>query len=198
MKMKKFLTVVAGMSMAAMVLAGCGGNDQGTTAPETEIAEAVTEGAAEVVSGAAEAVSEGAAEVAEGAASAAADEMISDEENNELVQATLTYMGGLYVNSNPDNDMELAIFRNEEGDIIYIIYELGSYEYGMYTTEDAKLDDGRTYEKIIVNDEKTYGYYFADNLEEGILISTNGEVYDALALDESVARDLVRTTIVGE
>ena len=94
MKMKKFLTVVAGMSMAAMVLAGCGGNDQGTTAPETEIAEAVTEGAAEVVSGAAETVAEGAAEVAEGAASAAADEMISDEENNELVQATLTYMGG--------------------------------------------------------------------------------------------------------
>ena len=88
--------------------------------------------------------------------------------------------------------------RNEEGDVIYIIYELGSYEYGMYTTEDAKLDDGREYEKIIVNDEKTYGYYFADNLEEGILISANGEVYDALALDESVARDLVRTTIVGE
>ncbi len=126
------------------------------------------------------------------------DEGIDPETAAQAVQDTLTYMGGLYVNHDPENDMELAMFRNEDGDVIYIIYELGNYEYGMYTTEDAKTDDGRNYEKIIVNDDKSYGYYFDEDLTTGILIGEDGKAREAIELDESVARDLVRTTIVGE
>ena len=141
--------------------------------------------------------------------SSAKDKMITPEElreeagmdpeaENETIQATLTYMGGLYVNGNPDNDMELAIFRDEDGNVIYVIYELGTLNYGFYTTEDATTEDGRTYEKVLVDEKTTYGYYFNEDLESGILIGTDGTVYDALALDESVARDLVKTTITGQ
>ena len=70
--------------------------------------------------------------------------------------------------------------------------------YGFYTTEDATTEDGRTYEKVLVDEKTTYGYYFNEDLESGILIGTDGTVYDALALDESVARDLVKTTITGQ
>ena len=35
-------------------------------------------------------------------------------------------------------------------------------------------------------------------MTEGMLVDEDGVVYASLALDESVARDLVRTTIVGE
>ena len=94
--------------------------------------------------------------------------------------------------------MKLAIFRNEDGNVIYVINELGTLNYGFYTTEDATTEDGRTYEKVLVDEKTTYGYYFNEDLESGILISTDGTVYDALALDESVARDLVKTTITGQ
>ena len=125
-------------------------------------------------------------------------EEIDMEEEVAKVQATLTYMGGLYVNHDPANDMELAIFRNEEGDIIYIIYELGHWDYGMYETLDKTTDDGRDYAEIQTSDP-VYGYYFTDEeCNEGILIGADGKVRDAIALDESVARDMVRYTLVGE
>ncbi len=125
-------------------------------------------------------------------------EEIDMEEEVAKVQATLTYMGGLYVNHDPENDMELAIFRNEEGDIIYIIYELGHWDYGMYETLDKTTDDGRDYAEIQATDA-VYGYYFTDEeCNEGILIGADGKVRDAIALDESVARDMVRYTLVGE
>ena len=124
-------------------------------------------------------------------------EEINLDEEVEKVQATLTYMGGLYVNHDPENDMELAIFRNEDGDIIYIIYELGHYDYGMYTTEDKTLEDGTTYEEIQATDA-TYGYYFDEDLTTGILVGADGVVREAIELDESVARDLVTYTIKGE
>lgn len=51
---------------------------------------------------------------------------------------------------------------------------------------------------IIVNDDKSYGYYFDEDLTTGILIGEDGKARDAIELDESVARDLVKTTVVGE
>jgi len=116
---------------------------------------------------------------------------------NQSVQDTLTYMGGLYVNGDPQSDMELAIFRNDDGNIVYIIYELGGYEYGFFTAQDAKTDGGTAYTQLSV-DNKTYGYSFNQDLTGGILINAAGQIYSALALDESVARDMVRATIVGE
>ena len=117
---------------------------------------------------------------------------------NRDAQDTLRYMGGLYVNGNPENDMELAVFRNEQDEVLFVIYELGTYEYGTYTTEDAETEDGRAYTKIMVDDEKAYGYSFSENLTEGILVSADGKVYNALALDESAARDLAGAMITGE
>ena len=138
-----------------MTLATCGS--------EAATQEAATETAAETT--------EADTETTEAAEDVSEEAGIDPEAENETIQATLTYMGVLYVNGNPDNDMELAIFRNE---------------------------DGRTYEKVLVDEKTTYGYYFNEDLESGILISTDGTVYDALALDESVARDLVKTTITGQ
>ena len=125
------------------------------------------------------------------------DEGLDAESVNQGVQASITYLGGLYVNRDPENDMELAIFKNEEGDLVYVIYELGIYDYGTYTTEDAINDDGREYTKILASEGRTWGYYFSDDLTEGILIGSDGKARDALALDESVARDLVKTIIMG-
>ena len=51
---------------------------------------------------------------------------------------------------------------------------------------------------IIVNDDKSYGYYFDEDLTTGILIGEDGKARDAIELDESVARDLLKTTVVGE
>jgi len=106
---------------------------------------------------------------------------------------TLTYMGGLYVNGNPHTDMELAIFRNNTGDVIYAIYELGRHDYGAFATKDATTADGTTYTQILASENKTYGYYFNEDLTSGILVSADGQVDDALALDETVARDLMPT-----
>jgi len=68
----------------------------------------------------------------------------------------------------------------------------------MYETEDAKTDDGQEYTKILASQDKTWGYHFREDLTEGILVDDGGRVRDALAMDESVARDLVKTTILGQ
>ena len=81
---------------------------------------------------------------------------------------------------------------------IYLIYDAGMIEYGIYDTEDAVAEDGTEYEQINVRDDLTYGYYFSEDMTEGMLVDEDGVVYASLALDERVARDLVRTTIVGE
>lgn len=177
--------VLAGLLAIGMTaaLAACG-SDAATQEAATEVVEETAEETTEAVEDAAEDVSEEAG--------------MDPEAENEAIQATLTYMGGLYVNGNPDDDMELAIFRNEDGDTIFVIYELGAFNYGFYTTEDATTEDGREYEKVLVDDETTYGYYFNEDLESGILVGADGTVYDAIALDESVARDLVKTTITGQ
>jgi hypothetical protein len=192
MKKKLVMTMLAGV----MSLALCTACTSGAEAPAEEAATEETVEATEEV--AEEPTEETAEEPTEEAAEAEAeDEGVDEEANLEAVQASLTYMGGLYVNGNPDCDMELALFRNEDGDMIGIVYELGSIEYGMYETETGTLSDGTEY-TVISFGEKKFGYYFDESLETGILVDQDGNVNEALALDESVARDLVTTTLMGE
>lgn len=167
--MKKLFEVVAVVGVTAILFVGCAGTE--SAAQNNSEATQETE----------------------------IEESIMDPETlNQSVQDTLTYEGGLYVNGNQDCEMELAIFKNEEGESIYLIYDAGMIEYGIYDTEDAVAEDGTEYEQINVRDDLTYGYYFSEDMTEGMLVDEDGVVYASLALDERVARDLVRTTIVGE
>ena len=111
----------------------------------------------------------------------------------EKVKENLAYMGGLYI-SDPKNDLQMALFKND-GLPIVIITKLGNVWYGEYTTEDAKLDDGTEYTKILINDSE-FGYHFNDDMT-GIMIDEDGKKYDAKELDESVALDMVKKTITG-
>ena len=189
MKKKLVMTMLAGV----MSLALCTACTSGAEAPADE---AATEETVEATEEVAEEPTEETAEEPTEEAAEGEDEIDIDAEV-ETIQASLTYMGGLYVNGNPDCDMELALFRNETGDMIALIYDQGTIEYGNYETEDGTLDDGTAY-TILHIDNKTFGYYFDETLETGILVDQDGNVNEALALDESVARDLVTTTIVGE
>lgn len=189
MKKKLVMTMLAGV----MSLALCTACASEPAAPAEEAATEETAEATEEVAEepAEETAEEPAEETAEG------DDEIDIYAEVETIQASLTYMGGLYVNGNPDCDMELALFKNEDGDMIAIVYDEGSIEYGNYETEDGTLDDGTAYTILYIGD-KTFGYFFEESLETGILIDQEGNVNEAIALDESVARDLVTTTIVGE
>lgn len=87
--MKKLFEVVAVVGVTAILFAGCAGTE--SAAQNNSEATQETE----------------------------IEESIMDPETlNQSVQDTLTYEGGLYVNGNPDSDMELAIFKNEEGESI--------------------------------------------------------------------------------
>ncbi|MBO6260036.1 MAG: hypothetical protein J6N47_04355 [Lachnospiraceae bacterium] len=189
MKKKLVMTMLAGV----MSLALCTACTSGAEAPAEE---AATEETVEATEEVAEEPTEETAEEPTEEAAEGEDEIDIDAEV-ETIQASLTYMGGLYVNGNPDCDMELALFKNEEGELLGLVYDQGSIEYGYYETEDGTLEDGTEYTIIKLGD-KTFGYYFDESLETGILIDQDGNVNEALALDESVARDLVTTTIVGE
>lgn len=184
MKKVKLLAITAVAAMGLMV--GCGKAKDDNQPQEAPKESVVTETSASVV------------ETDLSVTEDSVYEEIDMEEEVAKVQATLTYMGGLYVNHDPENDMELAIFRNEDGDLIYIIYELGHYDYGMYETIEKTLDDGTKYPEIQATDA-TYGYLFTDEAcTEGFLVGADGKKRDAIELDESVARDLVRYTLVGE
>ena len=125
-----------------------------------------------------------------------AEEMPNLEEEIQNVQDTLTFMGGLKTADDADKAIDIAMFRNENGDIIYIYDEDGSLDYGMYTTEDTTTDDGRQYAKI-EGSLGTYGYYFNEDLVTGIIVDTTGKVYDAVELDEAGAREYVSKTLGG-
>lgn len=178
---KRLVTAMVALGMAVSICA-CGGT-QAASVADTAAGESTEEAVA--------ADTESETDISDEAG-------MDPEAENQAVQDTLTYMGGLYTNKDPENDMELAIFRNEDGDVIYLIYELGTINYGFYATEDAETEDGTVYEKIIVDDDTVYGYYFSEDLTEGILVGSDGVVRDALELDESVARDLVKQTVAGE
>lgn len=142
---------------------------------------------------------EQAADAVQEVAEAAAEEegMPNPEEEIKAVQDTLTYMGGLKTKDDAAKSIQVAIFRNDEGDVIYIYAEDGTvHDYGMYTTEDAKTADGREYAKVVGGTE-TYGYYFNEDLVTGIIVDQDENVYDAVEVTEDDARAYVAQTLGG-
>ena len=122
--------------------------------------------------------------------------MMSLEEQIQAVQDTLTFMGALKTADGAAKDIDVAMFRNDQGDLIYIYVENGHLDYGMWTTEETTTADGKTYAKLI-GGEKEYGYYFNDDLKTGIIVDSEGTVFDAVELSEDVAREFVSTTLGG-
>ena len=177
--------IFTGLMATAMCLslAACGNS----TAQETT-AE-VTEAASEVVAE----VAEAADEVAEAAGE---EDMPNPEDEIKAIQDSLTFMGGLQTKEDADKHIDLAIFRNDQGEVIYIYNDGEIFDYGMFTTEESKTDDGKTYEKLI-GTMGEYGYYFNEDLVSGIIVDQNGTVYDAVELDEAASRDYVSKTLGG-
>ena len=182
MKTEIMRKVLAGLIVTTIfgILVACGKNAEQATAEVAEATEAVSE------------VAEAAGEVAE----TAGEEMMSLEEQIQAVQDTLVFMGGLKTGDDAAKDIEVAMFRNDQGDIIYVYVEDGHLDYGMWTTEDATTADGKPYSKL-TGGEKEYGYYFNEDLVTGIIVDADGTVYDAVELDEKVARDFVSQTLGG-
>ena len=182
MKTEILRKVLAGLTVTTIfgILVACGKNAEQATAEVAEATEAVSE------------VAEAAGEVAE----TAGEEMMSLEEQIQAVQDTLVFMGGLKTGDDAAKDIEIAMFRNDQGDIIYVYVEDGHLDYGMWTAEDATTADGKPYSKL-TGGEKEYGYYFNEDLVTGIIVDADGTVYDAVELDEKVARDFVSQTLGG-
>ena len=178
MKNKVFRRIVTGLVAGAMCLslAACGNKDV-----KQEVAE-TTEEVAEVVE--------------ETAETAAEDEMPNPEEELQAVQDSLVFMGGLKTADDAAKKIDVCMFRNEQGDIIYIYNDGDIFDYGMFTTEETKTDDGQTYEKLI-GTMGEYGYYFNEDLVSGIIVDSEGNVYDAVELDEAASRELVSKTLGG-
>ncbi len=185
---RKFIrTLVTGIAATAMIaaLTACGDT-------AAEVAET-----AEVVEEAAETAEEVAADVAEATENAEDDGMMDLESQIQAVQDTLVYMGGLSTAEGSDKAIDIAMFRNDQGSIVYIYAVDGTIsDYGMYETEDATTADGRTYYKI-VGGSSEYGYYFNEDLVTGIIVDADGNVYDAVELSEDGAREFVRQSLGG-
>ena len=179
MKTEIIRKVLAGLTVTTIfgILVACGKNAE-------EVAGEATEAASEV------------AEATEEVAETAGEEMMSLEEQIQAVQDTLVFMGGLKTGDDAAKDIEIAMFRNDQGDIIYVYVEDGHLDYGMWTTEDATTADGKPYSKL-VGGEKEYGYYFNEDLVTGIIVDADGTVYDAVELDEAASRELVSKTLGG-
>lgn len=182
MKTEIMRKVLAGLTVTTIfgILVACGKSE-----------EAVATEATEAVSEVAEAV-----DAAQEDAAGAQEEMMNLEEQIQAVQDTLVFMGGLKTGDDAAKDIEIAMFRNDQGDIIYIYVEDGHLDYGMWTTEDATTTDGKPYSKL-TGGEKEYGYYFNEDLVTGIIVDADGTVYDAVELDEKVAREFVSQTLGG-
>ena len=178
MKNNVIRRIVVGIVAATMCLslAACGNKDV-----KHEVAE-TTEEATEVVE--------------ETAETAAEDEMPNPEEELQAVQDSLVFMGGLKTADDAAKKIDVCMFRNEQGDIIYIYNDGDIFDYGMFTTEETKTDDGKTYEKLI-GTMGEYGYYFNEDLVSGIIVDSEGNVYDAVELDEAASRELVSKTLGG-
>ena len=178
MKNNVIRRIVVGIVAATMCLslAACGNKDV-----KQEVAE-TTEEATEVVE--------------ETAETAAEDEMPNPEEELQAVQDSLVFMGGLKTADDAAKKIDVCMFRNEQGDIIYIYNDGDIFDYGMFTTEETKTDDGKTYEKLI-GTMGEYGYYFNEDLVSGIIVDSEGNVYDAVELDEAASRELASKTLGG-
>ena len=111
----------------------------------------------------------------------------------EDIQPTLTYFGSLKAN---DSDDQFAVFRSEDGDLVYLFMFDGTLNYGIPTesTGEATTADGQTYTTVKLGDD-TYGYAFTDaDATEGFLVDKDGNVSPATELGEDGARDLVDMT----
>lgn len=186
---KKFFAVMTAAVMSMAVLAGCG---DVTEADVQNAVDAVSEQVPdEVKDGVAEAADElgvSANDVADAANEAldAAEDVASD-----AVEENLTYMGGLYI-SEEDNDLTLVLVRDQnEGNIVAIVSKLDTFTYGIIETEDKTTDDGVEYTAFTL-DGNEYGYYFnEDYTTGGILVDSDGTVYEAKFVDESAAQDYI-------
>ena len=186
---KKFFVVMTAAVMSMAVLAGCG---DVTEADVQNAVDAVSEQVPdEVKDGVAEAADElgvSANDVADAANEAldAAEDVAAD-----AVEENLTYMGGLYI-SEEDNDLTLVLVRDQnEGNIVAIVSKLDTFTYGIIETEDKTTDDGVEYTAFTLEGNE-YGYYFnEDYTTGGILVDSDGTVYEAKFVDESVAQDYI-------
>ena len=175
--MKKYALVMATILSVGM-MAGCGSHTEAPVTESVPVEETVQSTETDAVTEAAPADTTPSATI------------VNENENSDIV-----YLGGLYAVS-PTCDMNLALFQSagEPVAIVEIPAENILY-YGTYTTEDAKLEDGTEYTLLTVEDHK-FGYFFLDEYT-GILVDEDGNVYDAKAMDESFAMDMVNTTING-
>ena len=179
---KKLAVLTVGMSLA--LLAGCGNAAADTNS--SAASSAVTESSVAAESSSAE------SSVAE-SASAGSDEVVDPKAEFEALKEHLIYQGGLYV-SQPDNDLQLAIFRND-GDPVVLVSKLGDFYYGMLNTEDGKLEDGTEYVKVKFEGEgKTFGYIFNEDMS-GFLIDEDGTKIEAKEMAEEAALDMVKYSL---
>lgn len=191
MKKKLFGLAVAGaMSMA--LLAGCGTEDVQSAVTDategTELEEAGQQAADALEDVDTDAVADEVSDAADEAA-----EVVDDAANLADIKENLVYMGGLYV-SNEDCDLSLAIFKND-GDQIAIVTQESDVNYGIFTTEEATLDDGTVYNVLTFENGDSFGgYAFNEDLNGGIIVMADGTVYEAESLDESAALDMVDLT----
>lgn len=121
------------------------------------------------------------------------DETEDQAETAEHIQTTLTYFGSLKANDSEDS---FAIFRSDEGNIIYLFDLGGVLDYGI-PTEDvgtATTDDGQEYSTVNLGGT-VYGYAFTnEDATEGFIVNKEGEVIPGTELGEEGARELVNRT----
>ena len=186
---KKFFAVMTAAVMSMAVLAGCGDVTEADVQNAVDaVAEQVPDEVKDGVADAADELGVSANDVADAANEAldAAEDVAAD-----AVEENLTYMGGLYI-SEEDNDFTLVLVRDQnEGNIVAIVSKLDTFTYGIIETEDKTTDDGVEYTAFTL-DGNEYGYCFnEDYTTGGILVDSDGTVYEAKFVDESVAEDYI-------
>ncbi len=186
---KKFFAVMTVAVMSMAVLAGCGDVTEADVQNAVDaVSEQVPDEVKDGVADAADELGVSANDVADAANEAldAAEDVAAD-----AVEENLTYMGGLYI-SEEDNDLTLVLVRDQnEGNIVAIVSKLDTFTYGIIETEDKTTDDGVEYTAFTLEGNE-YGYYFnEDYTTGGILVDSDGTVYDAKYVDESVAQDYI-------
>ena len=124
------------------------------------------------------------------------DVMPSAEEMVAAVLADLVYEGGL-VAEGDESDLAVAFYRYQD-DPLTLVYENGTIvEYGYnYNVTDATLEDGTKYSDMTIGAVECGYYFFEDG--SGIVVDADGNKYDAVAMDEDKAIELVTRTITGE
>lgn len=189
---KKFVVLMITAMSTAFVLAGCTNETPATPAVEpTEEAEVASEVVEE------EPVEEEPVEEEPVEEETTEEEVVDDEANLEAVQASLTYMGGLFVNDSEECDTELAIFKNEDGGLVYLVYEADNIYYGLDPEcVDLELEDGTAVTAFTL-DDADFGYAFNEDMTEGVLVDSNGDIHTASELSEEEARAMVAVTLVG-